>query len=158
MDTNPPTEQRSMEQKLHKALQDLHDIAMDFEGRIPADHARRIFEGAGFSWSPTPWSTQSPEPAVDRKIAARDMHYTLIESYGLKDDPVSNHIVRAGLERLAGFSSEPRDDGELLLAAKHLAREVEQTGHSDYGPACHICQAIATVDRLSPTKEEKHVD
>ncbi len=59
----------------------------------------------------------APEPRDDeaRKIAVRDLHYTLVESYGLKDDPVSNHIIRKGLCRLAGLPPtkaapvEPRD-------------------------------------------------
>lgn len=43
------------------------------------------------------------------KVAARDLHYTLIEQYGLKDDPVSNHAIREGLHqlmRLAATASE----------------------------------------------------
>ncbi len=42
----------------------------------------------------------SPE-AVERKKAARDVHYALIEEYGLRDDSLTNHAVRSLLERLA---------------------------------------------------------
>jgi hypothetical protein len=31
------------------AIKDLRDIAADFNGRIPEDHARRIFHRVGFS-------------------------------------------------------------------------------------------------------------
>lgn len=46
-------------------------------------------------------------PSTKAKVAARDLHYTLIEQFGLKDDAVTNSIVRQGLERLAGLAPEP---------------------------------------------------
>ncbi len=68
---------------------------------------------------------RSPEPAVDRKIAARDLHYTLIEQYGLKDDPVSNHTIRQGLERLAGFSGEPGEQRGVTISGNDLKEALE---------------------------------
>lgn len=60
-----------------------------------------------------------PEPRdeLHRKLEARNLHYTLIEAYGLKNDPASNHAVRQDLERLAGLSGEPSGNVAQMRAA-----------------------------------------
>ena len=39
---------------------------------------------------------------VELKMKARDVHYRLVEEYGLRDTGAINHLVRKLLEELAG--------------------------------------------------------
>lgn len=51
----------------------------------------------------------SHEPAaVQSKIAARDVHYRLIEDFGLANDPSANDVVRRLLEGLTRTTEPPR--------------------------------------------------
>jgi hypothetical protein len=75
------------------------------------------------------------------------------------DQPVRCILPRGHVGPCAKQPDEPREQPvlktewqDLLEAAQCLKQEIERVGHSDYGPACHICMATATIARLSETK------
>lgn len=47
----------------------------------------------------------SSDTVIERKVKARDVHYKLIELYGLWSTPPDNEAVRRLLEQLAGVES-----------------------------------------------------
>lgn len=117
--------------RMHEAFRRLESLAREEEGSrrvqavldLIADlTGSRTRRGRKAS---TPALEPSPDAAIDatrRKRMARDVHYRLIEDFGLANDPPANALIRDLLEDLANSDSSRPSTRQIPSPRRRASR------------------------------------